>query len=87
MSEQLRALLFPSRFFAWAQNTQTTISLDAARVLIEEGQEGTELLLLIEGRGLVSSLKDDGESVVIAEVEAGQILGEMSFLEGKPSEK
>ena len=85
MSEQLRALLFPSRFFAWAQNTQTTISLDAARTLIQEGQEGTELLLLIEGRGLVSSLKDDGESVVLAEVGAGQILGEMSFLEGRPS--
>ena len=85
MSEQLRALLFPSRFFAWAQNTQTTIALDDANKLIEEGQEGAELLLLIEGRGVVSTLQDDGESVVLAQLEAGQILGEMSFLEGRPS--
>ena len=34
------ALLFPSRFFAWASNTQTTVSLDGADALIEEGQEG-----------------------------------------------
>ena len=68
MSEQLRALLFPSRFFAWAQNTQTTIALDDANKLIEEGQEGAELLLLIEGRGVVSTLQDDGESVVLAQL-------------------
>lgn len=85
MSEQLRALLFPSRFFAWAQNTQTSISLDDAETLIEEGQDGAELLLLIEGRGVVSTLQEDGKSVVLAQLEAGQILGDMSFLEGRPS--
>ena len=85
MSEALRALLFPSRFFAWASNTQTMVSLDDEQTLIEEGQEGSELLLLVEGEGVVSTRRDDGASVELAQLEAGQILGEMSFLEGRPT--
>jgi len=85
MSEALRALLFPSRFFAWASSTQTTDSLTANTTLIEEGQEGSELLLLIEGEGVVNTRRDDGTSVELAQLEAGQILGDMSFLEGRPT--
>ena len=85
MSEQLRQLLFPSRFFAWADSTQAKLSLDDTTTLIEEGQDGRELLLLIEGQGQVSTLREDGESVALAELEPGQLLGDMSFLEGRPT--
>lgn len=85
MSEQLRQLLFPSRFFAWADSTQTTFTLETATNLIEEGQEGAELLLLVQGRGVVSTQRDDGKAVQLSELEAGQILGDMSFLEGRPT--
>ena len=85
MSEALRALLFPSRFFAWATSTQTHLQLDSSTTLIEEGQDGHALLLLIEGQGVVSSRRDDGEVVQLAQLEPGQILGDMSFLEGRPT--
>lgn len=85
MSEALRALLFPSRFFAWANSTQTRLNLDSATTLIDEGQVGTDLFLLVEGQGVVSSQRDDGETIQLAELEAGQILGDMSFLEGRPT--
>ena len=85
MSEALRALLFPSRFFAWATSTQTHLQLESSTTLIEEGQDGHALLLLIEGQGVVSSRRDDGEIVQLAQLESGQILGEMSLLEGRPT--
>ena len=86
MSEALRALLFPSRFFAWASSTQTTFSLTANTTLIEEGQEGSELLLLVEGEGVVNTRRDDGDSVELAQLEAGQILvKQRKFIAKNPS--
>ena len=85
MSEAYRALLFPSRFFAWATSTQDHIRLKAATTLIEEGQTGTDLFLLLQGQGVVFSRREDGDSIQLAELEAGQILGDMSFLEDRPT--
>ena len=85
MSEQLRQLLFPSRFFAWADRTQPKLSLEASTTLIEEGQDGIELFVLIDGAGEVFTRREDGESVVLAQLEPGQLLGDMSFLEGRPT--
>ena len=44
MTEELKAILLPSRFYGWAQNTQPLIELEREVTLIEEGIEGRELL-------------------------------------------
>ena len=85
MSKQIRDILFPSIFYSWAQQSQTTFELEQATTLIEEGSAGRELLLLIDGTADVISEQRNGEATAIATLEAPEILGEMSFLERRPT--
>lgn len=85
MSKQIRDILFPSLFYSWVQESQTTFELQQATTLIEEGSVGRELLLLIDGTADVSSEQRNGELTAIAVLEAPEILGEMSFLERRPT--
>ena len=85
MSKQIRDILFPSLFYSWAQQSQTIFELEQETTLIEEGSAGRELLLLIDGKADVSSEQRNGEVTAIAALEAPEILGEMSFLEGRPT--
>lgn len=85
MSQQIRDILFPSLFYSWVQQFQTTFELEQATTLIEEGYAGRELLLLIDGTADVLSEQRSGEATVIAVLDAPEILGEMSFLEGRPT--
>jgi CRP-like cAMP-binding protein len=52
-------------------------TLDAGEALVEQGQEGRDLFLLLDG---VVDVEVDGEEV--AEVGPGALLGEMALLEG-----
>jgi CRP-like cAMP-binding protein len=52
-------------------------SLDAGEALIEQGQEGQELFLILDG---VVDVEVDGEEV--AELGPGALIGEMALLEG-----
>ena len=85
MTEELKAILLPSRFYEWAQNTQPLIELESEITLIEEGLEGRELLLLVEGKADITSERSNGDMTTLAELESPALLGEMSFLEGRPT--
>ena len=85
MTEELKAILLPSRFYGWAQNTQPLIELEREVTLIKEGVEGRELLLLVEGKADITSERSNGEMTTLAELESPALLGEMSFLEGRPT--
>ena len=83
MGEQLRDILFGSDFFAWAERTQSAAVLNKETTLIEEGSEGKELLILVEGSANVTSEQSDGEAIEIAALDAPALFGEMSFLQGR----
>lgn len=83
MGEQLRDILFGSDFFAWAERTQSASVLNKETTLIEEGSEGKELLILVEGSANVTSEQSDGEALEIAALDAPALFGEMSFLQGR----
>jgi hypothetical protein len=51
--------------------------------LLEEGVEGDHLILLLSGNVLVSKLLLTGQSVPLALVGAGAVLGEMSLIDGE----
>ena len=85
MSKHIRDILFPSLFYSWAQQSQTTFELQQATTLIEEGSTGRELLLLIDGKADVSSEQSSGEATAIAALDAPEIFGDMSFLERRPT--
>ena len=48
------------------------------------GDEGSQLFLVLSGRVLLSRVTSEGKEVVLAGVEAGQVFGEMSLLDGSP---
>ena len=83
MNQQLQAILTSSLFYAWAKKTQPSSDFKSITPLIEEGSEGKELLLLIEGSADVSSEGRSGETSAITRLEAPALFGEMSFLEGR----
>ena len=83
MNQQLQAILTPSLFYAWAKKTQPPSDFKNITPLIEEGSEGKELLLLIEGYADVTSEGRSGETSTITRLEAPALFGEMSFLEGR----
>jgi CRP/FNR family cyclic AMP-dependent transcriptional regulator len=61
---------------SWAYRGQT---------ILEEGEEGGELLILLEGRvGVCLESINPSVEVAINKLNAGAILGEMSLLEGGP---
>lgn len=59
-------------------------SFNAGDVLLKEGQRGDGLYLLLTGTLEVTKRKD-GEPIVIAELDAGDMFGEMSLLTNRPT--
>ena len=57
---------------------------DAGSELLREGDGGDFMLMLIEGQVEVGRLDRSGQRRVIAVVEAGRTLGEMSMIDGEP---
>ena len=56
----------------------------AGEVIFEEGGTADCVLLVRAGRVRVTSRAGDGEEVVLAERGAGEILGELSGIDGQP---
>lgn len=73
--------LFESLFLAWAQENGDPLEVNASQVLIREGEATPDLFILLEGRGQVRTASMDGDTVALAEIGAGQFVGEMSLLE------
>jgi CRP/FNR family cyclic AMP-dependent transcriptional regulator len=57
----------------------------AGTVLIEEGVTSTGFMaLVLEGEAIVANSMEGDESVVLAELGAGAVFGELGILDGKP---
>lgn len=56
----------------------------AGSTLMYEGQEGTEVLVLLTGRVKVSYLTRDGREVILDFRGPGDLLGEMAVVDGNP---
>lgn len=72
--DELERLMLAGRVERWSSGS----------VLMEEGDAGPRLIVILEGR--VAVLKSDGAGGehVLSEVEAGSVLGEMSLLTAAP---
>lgn len=57
-------------------------SYPAKHVLFHEGDTGDRLLVLLEGRVKVSLSSPEGKEAILSLLEAGQLIGEMSLLDG-----
>lgn len=53
-------------------------------VLLQEGEQGSSLLVILTGSVDVIKQVPDGESVRVATLGPGQALGEMSFIDSQP---
>lgn len=53
-------------------------------VVIKEGELGDQLYLIKKGAVTVTRIFSRGEQKVIARLEAGEVFGEMSFIDRKP---
>ena len=70
--------LFDSDLFGWAQQVQTPLEIIHEKHLIQEGTPGEHLLILVAGSGRVETRNAERQTVVLAELKPGQIVGEMS---------
>ncbi|MCK6515513.1 cyclic nucleotide-binding domain-containing protein [Myxococcota bacterium] len=52
--------------------------------LFEEGEHGEELIVVVKGRVLLSRRTKAGESVAVATIQAGGVLGEIALLQPGP---
>ncbi|NCN05580.1 MAG: cyclic nucleotide-binding domain-containing protein [Spirochaetales bacterium] len=52
--------------------------------LIEQGAQGVGLFIIEMGKVKVTKTRDDGTSFIIAEHGPGEVIGEMSILDGAP---
>jgi hypothetical protein len=60
-------------------------SFEPAEVLIEQGAEAPEVLVLLSGAVQVARVGDDGAEVPLAELRYGAFVGEMSLLDEGPA--
>lgn len=56
----------------------------AGSTLMYAGQAGTEVLVLVSGRAKVTYLTEDGREVILDFRGPGELLGEMSIVDGQP---
>ncbi len=57
---------------------------DAREVLLEQGDDGTEVVLLLSGQVRVTARKGDGPEVLLATRVSGDVVGELAAADGRP---
>jgi cAMP-dependent protein kinase regulator len=62
-----------------------TILLEPGQVVVDEGQSSEELFVVLSGAVQVSKKDAQGEELTLAELEAGQIFGEISLIQKRPA--
>jgi CRP-like cAMP-binding protein len=62
----------------------TVHRVDAGTLIFREGEKGTRMCLLLEGRLEVYKADDGGARKKITDVGAGKLIGEMSLIDGMP---
>jgi CRP/FNR family transcriptional regulator, cyclic AMP receptor protein len=79
----MTALLLPEEW-SWLESNGRTHSYRKGEVLFREGARGTSVLALREGRVKVTVAAPSGREVLLVVKEPGQLLGELSALDGRP---
>ncbi len=59
------------------------VRLEAGEILLRQGDEGSDLYLVVDGRLSVCIARPGGESTPVGEIEAGGVVGEMALLTGQ----
>ena len=59
------------------------VTLAADKILLNEGEESHSMYLLMEGK-LVVTKKVGNKDVVLAHINSGEVVGELSFLDQEP---
>lgn len=76
------AILMNTRFNALTEQGQTQM-LESGAMLIAEGQQATDLYIVLEGQMEVMTLMGQ-DWIRVAELGPGSAIGEMAFLDGSP---
>jgi CRP/FNR family cyclic AMP-dependent transcriptional regulator len=64
--------------------SENTKSITQDDYLITEGGESNEMYWVLSGQFRITKMNQDGQNVIIGEVFPGELVGEMSFLDGMP---
>jgi CRP-like cAMP-binding protein len=89
--EQAREILEKQELFASLDEEQRTQLLEHSaqlrfgrgETMIQQGQEGSSMFIILEGEAVVSVRQGD-KAVPVATLHAGEAFGEMSLLTGEP---
>jgi CRP-like cAMP-binding protein len=60
------------------------VRLSEDQAIVHEGEETSDLFLLVDGRARVVRTDPGGETIALNTVSAGECLGELAFLDGEP---
>jgi CRP/FNR family cyclic AMP-dependent transcriptional regulator len=59
-------------------------SYPAGQTVFKQGEDGSEMHLVLEGKVETFIIDDDGQRVVLAEVDKGEMFGELSLFDSEP---
>lgn len=62
----------------------SVLRVDAGTLIFREGEKGTRMCLLLDGKLEVFKTDDSGARKKITDVGAGKLIGEMSLIDGMP---
>lgn len=62
----------------------SVLRVDAGTLIFREGEKGTRMCLLLDGKLEVFKTDDSGAPKKITDVSAGKLIGEMSLIDGMP---
>jgi CRP-like cAMP-binding protein len=66
------------------QSFSVSRELEAGAVVFEEGSEGTELFVIVEGEVEIRKRTENGDAIPLATLGPGEFFGEMAFVEKSP---
>lgn len=62
---------------------ENTKSIKEGECLITEGAQSSEMFWILNGKFRITKENQDGKNIIIGEANAGELIGEMSFLDGQ----
>ena len=91
-ADELAALLPPHSILAACSSAELEVLLTTASVhkmkagemILEQGEEGEALVVLLGGIARVSMIAPNGHEIVLDYAERGAVLGEIALLDGEP---
>ena len=74
----------PDTFLAALENAGTRVNVPKGRILVDEGEGGTDVFLVHQGRLRVSRVSESGKEPHLADLGPGHIFGELAAIDGQP---